>query len=291
MKSSRDREWSGKSRGGYWGHKFFVSIIRIFGVRSAYFFLAFIAIYFIPFAPKATRAIWRYNRYILGYGVVKSALYIYMHYYTFGQTLIDKIAINSGLQRRFSFEYDNYDGFLDLLNRGKTIIIGAHMGCWEVGSQFFGDYASKLNVVMYDTEYQRVKEVVQSRKVPYNIIPINEGSIESMVRIKQALDRDEYVCMQGDRFVDRTSAKEVTFMGHRALFASGPTLMASKFGCPVVFYFAMRERGMKYRFIFKYVEGGQSQELLMAQYLKVAEEVLERYPQQWFNFFDVWNIE
>lgn len=260
-------------------------------MRSAYLFLAFVAIYFIPFAPKATAAIWRYNRRILKYGVLKSAIYIYLHYFTFGQTIIDKIAINSGLGARYKFEYDNYEEFLKILDRGETIIIGAHVGCWEIGAQFFGDYASRLNVVMYDAEYEKIKSVVQRMDIPYKIIPINEGSIESLIRIKQALSAGEYVCMQGDRYLDKSGAMRVNFMGHDALFASGPTLMASKFKTPVVYYFAMRERGMKYRFIFKSVEGGLTQEELMNIFIEEFEGVVRRYPQQWFNFYDVWSIE
>ncbi len=291
MKNSEKKEWDGRSRGGSWGHKFFVAIIRTLGVRPAYVFLAFIAIYFIPFAPKATVAIWRYNRRILKYGVLRSALSIYIHYFTFGQTIIDKVAINSGLGDRYKFEYDNYNEFLTLLDRGETIIIGAHVGSWEVGAQFFGDYASKLNVVMYDAEYEKIKEVIQRAGITYKIIPINEGSIESLVRIKQALSAGEYVCMQGDRYLDKSGAMRVNFMGYDALFASGPTLMASKFKTPVVFYFAMRERGMKYRFIFRSVEGGHTQKELMNIYVEELERVVKRYPQQWFNFYDVWSIE
>ncbi len=293
MKNSEEEEkkWDGKSRGGSLGHKIFVAIIRTFGLRSAYTLLAFVAIYFVPFAPKATVAIWRYNRRILKYGVLKSGLYIYLHYFTFGQTIIDKIAINSGLGERYRFEYDNYEEFLRFLNQGATIIIGAHVGAWEVGSQFFGDYASKLNVVMYDAEYEKIKEVVQRMGVSYKVIPINEGSIESLIRIKQALSEGEYVCMQGDRYLEKSSALKVRFMGSDALMASGPTLMAAKFKTPVVFYFAMRERGMKYRFTFKSVEGGKSQAELMDIYVSELERVVKRYPQQWFNFYDLWSIE
>ncbi len=291
MSSSQTREWSGKSRGGSWGHQFFVITIRTLGVRSAYLFLAFIAIYFIPFAPKATAAIWRYNRRILGYGTLKAALYIYIHYYTFGQTIIDKIAINSGLSHKYLFEYENYNDFLEVLNQGETIILSAHVGCWEVGSQFFGDYASKLNIVMFDAEYQKIKDAIQGMGVKHKIIPINEGSIESLVRIKQALSQGEYVCMQGDRYLEKNGAKSVQFMGQEAMFAAGPTIIASKFKSPVVLYFAMREKGKKYRFYFKPIEGGLSEQQLMDIYTQELEQVVTKYPQQWFNFYDVWPIQ
>ena len=99
------------------------------------------------------------------------------------------------------------------------------------------------------------------------------------------------MCMQGDRYLSKKSSVRVHLLGEDALLAMGPTLMASKFKTPVVFYFAMRERGLKYRFVFRVVESGLSQSELMDIYVEELTKVVKRYPQQWFNFFDVWNIE
>ena len=272
MKSSKN-EWSGKSRGGSFGYKFFIFMIRQFGVRAAYAFLSLVV---------------KYNRRILKYNPVKSVFKLYQHYYLFGQTIIDKIAITNGLNTQFKFEFENYDQFLEQLNQGASIMIGAHVGCWEIGSAFFGDYASKLNVVMHDNEYQKIKELVKSSKSSYKIIAINEGSIESLLKIKQAIDKGEYVCFQGDRYIDKNTTCPVQFMGKDALFPIGPSLIASKFKVPVIFYFAMREKGMRYRFIFHTVEPGLSQKEILNLYVSEFEKVVKRYPQQWFNFYDVW---
>ena len=96
-----EKQWNGKSRGGRFGYQFFVYTIRLLGLRCAYIFLAFIVIYFIPFAPKATRAIWRYNRQKRRLGVLASVKELYCHYYVFGQTLIDKMAMR-WLERKVS---------------------------------------------------------------------------------------------------------------------------------------------------------------------------------------------
>lgn len=287
MKNSRN-EWSGKSRGGSFGHRFFVMLIRRVGIRASYTFLSLIVVYFIPFAPKATRAIWRYNRRILKYGRLKSVMKLYSHYYVFGQTIIDKIAINSGLQHKYKFEFDHYEQFAKQLDKGAVIIIGGHIGCWEIGSQFFGDYSSRLNIVMFDGEYQKIKEVVQGMNTRYKIIAINEGGIESLLRIKQAVDNNEYVCFQGDRFVDRNNTCRVRFMGRDALFPIGPSQLAYKFNTPVVFYFAMREARRCYRFKFSTLEPGLSQPEILKSYVTRFEQVVKEYPQQWFNFFDLW---
>lgn len=287
MKNSSN-EWSGRSRGGSFGYRFFVMLIRRLGIGASYTFLSLIVIYFIPFAPKATKAIWRYNRRILKYGRVKSSLKLYSHYYVFGQTIIDKIAINNGLAHKYKFEFEHYKQFIEQLDKGSIVIIGGHIGCWEIGSQFFGDYSSRLNVVMFDGEYKKIKEVVQAMNTKYRIIAINEGGIESLIRIKQAIDKGDYVCFQGDRFIDKNNTCKVRFMGHDALFPLGPSLLASKFKTSVVFYFAIREAGRRYRFKFSMLEPGLSQPEILKSYVEKVEQVVSEYPQQWFNFFDLW---
>ncbi len=290
MKNKETRQWSGRSRGGSLGHNAYITVIRYFGVHTAYILLSLIVVYFIPFAPKATRAIWIYNRKILKYNIISSLFHIYLHYFRFGQTLIDKVAINQGLSDKFKFIFDEYSDFIKVLDAGGVMIIGAHVGSWEIGSKFFGDYASKLNVVMYDVEYEKIKKIHKSNHKTYNIIPVNEGGIESMVAIHKVLSKGEYVCMQGDRYLDKSGATKVKFMGYDALFAKGPSLLASKFKTPIVFYFAMRQRGLKYRFHFKVIEPGHTQEEILALYTKELESIVKQYPQQWFNFYDLWSI-
>lgn len=200
--ANNDKRWSGRSRGGSFGYGFFIFLMNVFGIRAAYAFLSLVVVYFIPFAPRATRAVWFYNRRILRYGVFRSAVKLYAHYYALGQTIIDRVAIGSGMADRYKFEFENYDAFLRLLDGGRgAVIIGAHVGCWGTGAGFFGDYARRMHLVMYDAEYRRIKNVMDKhcRQEGYKVIPVNEGGIESILRIKEMLDRREYVCFQGDR--------------------------------------------------------------------------------------------
>ena len=146
MAKSANAQWNGKSRGGRFGYQFFVYTIRLLGVRCAYIFLAFIVIYFIPFAPKATKAIWSYNRKQRGLNVLSAIKELYCHYYVFGQTLIDKLALQAGLTNKYNFKFDNYERFLEILNSGQGVVmIGAHIGSWEAGAGFFGNYGKKIN--------------------------------------------------------------------------------------------------------------------------------------------------
>ena len=296
MAKSPDKQWSGKSRGGRFGYQFFVYTIRLLGVRCAYCFLALIVVYFIPFAPKATRAIWRYHRQRRGVGVLRALKELYCHYYLFGQTLIDKIAMKGGLGDRYNYKFDNYDRFLEILNSGEGVVmIGAHVGCWEAGAGFFGTYGKKINIVMFDAEHQQIKEVLNESSASeknYNVIAINEDPIAAMLQMKIALNNGEYICFNGDRYVGREHTYECSLLGAPALLPQGPFKIAAKCRVPVVFYYSMREKGRTYRFIFEEpkCEGRIKAEELMLQYAQSLENIVAKYPRQWFNFYDFWNI-
>ena len=297
MAKNPDKQWSGKSRGGRFGYQFFVYTIRLLGVRCAYCFLAFIVIYFIPFAPKATRAIWRYNRRQRGLGVFASIKELYCHYYLFGQTLIDKIAMRGGLAERYRYEFDNYTRFLEILNSGQGVVmIGAHIGCWEAGAGFFGTYGKKINIVMLDAEHQQIKDVLEenaNEQNNYNIIALNQNIIDAMLQMKVALNNGEYICFNGDRYIGADNTAEVEFMGSKALFPRGLFQIAAKCRVPVVFYYSMREPNCTYRFIFEepQLERKITPESLLEQYAKSLERIVAKYPRQWFNFYDFWNIK
>ena len=290
-------QWDGKSRGGRWGYQFFVSVIRLFGVRVAYCILALIVIYFIPFSPKATRAIWYYDRHRRGLGVWRSLMELYAHYYVFGQVLIDKIAMKGGLGHHYRFKFDEtYDRFLALLNGDQGVVmIGAHVGCWEAGADFFGEYGKKINIVMWDAEHRKIKEVLShnaKQENTCNIIAINKDAVAAMLQMKIALNNGEYLCFNGDRYVDRRVAKPASLLGATAYFPVGPFKIATKCGAPVVFYYALREPHRTYRFVFEIpmTEENFSVDSLLEKYVQSLTDIVSRYPRQWFNFYDFWEI-
>lgn len=292
MKSDSGK-WNGKSRGGYYGYLFFICLIKRLGLRSAYVFLALIVPYFVLFAPKATLSIWRYNRGALNYGRLKSIGKIFQHYYIFGQTIIDKLAINAGLKSSYQFEFHNYDEFISKLNTDKGVImIGAHVGCWEIGSSFFGDYGKKINIVMYDGEASGVKDALErdENSDMFNVIDVKQGDISSLILMKRALDNSEYLCFQGDRYMEQSSVLSDRFMGKMARFPRAVFEIASKFQVPIVFHWAVRRKGRKYKFIFEILENENrcSKEYILSKYIEALERVVRANPQQWFNFYNFW---
>lgn len=289
--------WKGKTRGGMFGYRFFIGLIRYLGITAAYGFLSLVVLYFIPFAPKATAAIWQYARKRLRYGRFKAATLLLRNYYRLGQILIDKVAIGNGMTGKYHFEFENYQEFLDVLN-GNTgvIMIGAHTGNWEIGAPFFDEYGKRINIVMFDAEHERIKELLKKNASTrdYKIIPVNEDNLTHVFRITEALERKEYVCFQGDRYLNKEKVLSCPFMGKEARFPLGPFLLASKMKVPVVFYFAMREAQRTYRFHFfiartvTHTREKRAEQALLEQYTQTLETIVRQYPEQWFNYYPFW---
>lgn len=283
--------WKGKTRGGVWGYRFFIFLLKTFGVKAAYVFLCFIVPYFIPFAPKATAAGWYYFRHIHKFSRWHSFRMLFVTYYRFGQVLIDKVAELKSIPTDFTYHFDDYDNFLRILHGDSGVLmIGAHVGSWEIGRRFFKDYKRKLNIVMFDAEYQKVKDMLYADgESPYNVIPVNEESFSYLLSIKYALDRKESVCFQGDRYVDGSPTIEAAFLGRQAKFPLGPFRLAEKFKVPVVFYFSIKESATSYRFHFIPVESGKSERELLDLYVASLENILHKHPEQWFNYYKFWS--
>lgn len=203
MGDSNDTGWKGKTRGGSFGYLFFILLIKGLGVKAAYAFLCLVVVYFVPFAPKATRAIWKYARQRLGHSRFRSACFLLKNYYRLGQTLIDKVAVGAGMAKQYTFDFGaQYPGFLEVLNGNEGVVmIGAHVGNWEIGAPFFDDYGKKMNIVMFDAEYQKIKELLEKNTngKNYKVIPVNEDNLTHIFRIRDVLANGEYVCFQGDR--------------------------------------------------------------------------------------------
>ena len=290
------RQWQGKSRGGRTGYGVFIYLIRHFGVRSAYVLLFFVVLYFIPAAPVSTGDIWRYARKILGYGRLSSALFIFRNYWAFGQSIIDKVAVSSGLEKSFRYEFDGADELEGLLKEGKGfIILGAHFGNWAAGEPFFRKYRARLNLVMYDNEDTDIKEILEKNRDPeasFKIIPVNKDSLAHVFMITEALDRGELVCFLGDRYVNEEKLLEAEFLGHPVKFPLGPFLLSARMKVPVMFYTAVRERPMTYRFSFRRadVSGRGAEREILRQFTETFGKAVEEHPEQWYNYYDFWGL-
>ncbi len=288
--------WQGKSKGNKLGYRIFIGVLRYGGVRPAYFLLGFVVCYYCLFSWRSTRSIFQYFRYKIGQPRMQALFSVYRNYYVFGQTLIDKIVVMGNIPNRFTFEFDGEENLHGLVSgQHGGIMLSAHLGNWEVAGHLFTRLNTRINIVMFDGEHERIKSylagVTGGRNV--NVIVLKDD-LSHIYAIHDALSKRELVCMHADRFLEGNKTMEMPFLGEAARFPMGPFLLAATFRVPVSFVFAFKETATHYHLYATppkvypgAKQGGLEQS--MADFVQVMEKKVKQYPLQWFNYYDFWS--
>ena len=291
--------WEGKTRGGVLGYKIFVWTLKNLGISFAYLLLRFVVFYFVFASGKSFTAIFDYFHKMHRYGKIKALISIFRNYYLFGQILIDKIAMLSGLQARFSFDFEGEEYLRQMDNGG--FLISAHVGNWEIAGQLLNRLDKKINIILFDAEHQQIKgylsNVLTNRNVNFIVIRDNYSHL---LEIKQALANKEIIAMHGDRFIEGNRTTVADLLGKPALFPIGPVNMASRFNVPVSFVFAVKETRKHYHFYatpllnIPFSRNLRQRDQSLTHAIKVyagkLEAILIHYPLQWFNYYDFWKL-
>nr|WP_315140760.1 lipid A biosynthesis acyltransferase [uncultured Flavobacterium sp.] len=287
-------KWDGKSKGTVLGYKIFVFFIKKVGIKSAYFILYFVASYYFIFLKKSNASIFYYFKKRLGYSYFKSKRMVFNSYYTFGQTIIDKIAIGTGLKNKFTYEFDGREILIKLLEEKKGgVLISAHIGNFEIAENFFSeiDVNFQINLVTTDLEHSAIKKYLESitQKPTVKFILISDD-LSHIFQINAALAKNELVCFTGDRYFEGVKSLSAQLLGQEALFPAGPFVIASRLKVPVVFVYVMKEANLHYHLYTREAKVRHRDEIgLLSEYVESVEKMILKYPLQWFNYFDFWN--
>lgn len=291
-------DWEGRSAASGWGYRFFIALIRRGGLRSAYAFLPLVTWFYYYFKPSATRPLYTLYHHRLGYSPARSRKLIRKNLYYFGMALIDKFALVAGAGKEIT--HINLEGtrhFMDMLERGKGgILVGAHWGNGELAGHQLKDYTkAPVNILMYDGEAGDVKEALEEyeHQRGFRVIYVRED-LSHVYEIMAALDRNEWVCMHGDRYRPGHRTLKREFLGKEARFPAGPFILASKLKVPVSFVFGFKVDRFQYQYYSSapkvYSQRGEEGIYAMLDdYLAILEEMVRNYPEQWFNYYEFWN--
>lgn len=290
-------QWDGKSKGTLLGYKIFVFLIQKMGVRIAYGLLIFVALYYFMFFPRNFRFLFYYLNKRQGFSKRASFFKVYQSYFIFGQTIIDKIAINAGLRDQYTYEFDGIDNLQEILAEHKGgILISAHVGNFEISEHFFADldFSFNINQVTVDQEVSVIKEYLESfaQKSTIRYIYIKDD-MSHVFDINAALSNNELICFTGDRYFEGSKVMKAPLLGEEAIFPAGPYLLASKLGVPVIFVYVMKEKNLHYHLYARKAEGLKHRDAqsVLDSYVLSLEGIMKKYPLQWFNFFNFWNVK
>jgi predicted LPLAT superfamily acyltransferase len=294
--------WSGtgRMRGGRLGPWFFITALRLLGLRLTRCLVLPFAAGFALISPDV-QATMDYHRRVFGpVPRWKRRWLVAKHFNSFGRMLVDRVAILAGNVRHFSFSFDGEHHLREAVAQKRgVLLLTAHLGNWEAAGQLLSRLDVPVNVTGFDNESAGIRALLnQSSKATFRFLPLG-GAPTDAIPLLAALRRGEVVAMMGDRAYDGPSAN-IPFLDGLAAFPLGPYILAGLAGAPLVPVFNVSEPGNHYRFI-----GFPPQQIEMpprphrdahlrhcAQlFARDLETVLRRNPMQWHNFYPFWMDE
>jgi predicted LPLAT superfamily acyltransferase len=271
--------------------------LKVLGLRLTYALSIPPAIYF-SFASPDVAATMDYHRKVFGpMPWWKRRWMVFRHFFSFGQALIDRVAILANRTRRFSFIFDGEDYLREVIKHGKgLLLLTAHLGNWEAAGQLLSRLEVPVNVTGFDKETSQIRGLLDAvADTKFRLLPLT-GSPTDVIPLVAAMKRGEVVAMMGDRPYGSPSER-IEFLGEKASFPIGGYVMAALAGAPLIHVFSLREAGGRYHF-FGFPPTWPVMPVYNARndylreqargFAKNLESVLRRDPLQWYNFYPFW---
>ena len=294
------RGWSGQSRGGVFGHWFFLTLTRASGRTLSYAILYPVTLYFLITAPGARTASRDFLQRAIGpTDWLRSTIRSYRHLLAFARTMVDRALFRTRGKSAFRYTEDGIHLIQEAAAAGKgAVLLTAHIGNWELaGGLLDGVAREKLAVVAYEGERERIAEFMKRSGGPqFRIIDVGRDFLASLEMIR-ALREGAVLAVHGDRPIGG-QVIAVPFLGREARFPVGPFLLAAVSGAPLIATFSLQVGPAAYRFFAREPQRlsftpGQSRDaqlrVWVEQYVSEVESLARQYPYQWFNFYDFWD--
>ena len=286
MAARAHKDWNGSTDGTPWMQRTLIGLFRFTPLAVVYGIVALVIPFYMLLDRKGYRASRDFYRKRMGHGPLKSVLSVWRNEYNLGKVVMDRFAMYAG--KKFRFEAEGMDQFRELLSRESGIImLASHVGNFELAGYSIPTREKRINALVFPGE---TATVMQGREALFSetnirMVPVSED-LSHLVILNNALSDGEIVSIHADRLFGSSKRIRVPFFGEEASLPAGPFVLASAKDVPVVCTFVMKESVHRYRIFLQPIEGAR-QDLARA-FAGRMEDILHRYPYQWYNFYDFW---
>lgn len=286
-----------KQRGTALGHKIILFIYNIFGYRFVVFILNFVALYYVLFTPSVRRYL---QSYYDNQGMKLTNKLYFIHIKSFAISIFDRFVSRIDTDE-LTFKWHSVDTVEEI--RDGAVMLLSHVGSWAGVSNAKDAFPSGLkdasgsiikkfplvNMVMKENTKEDISDIETSSKREneeiLNIIDLNQGAIVANIQIANALIRKEIVGLMADRVMNAKQTVEVNFFNSRVKINQNPFKIAFKSKKTLVTIFMMKTSRQNYTIYLDLIQAGSIEE--MAQdYAIMLEDMMKKYPEQWYNFYD-----
>ena len=276
--------------------KFLVWLALGLGRPAGRLLLYPVCLYFLVFSVKGRAASRQYLGKVLNRPPRVADLF--RHYYGFATVALDRMFM---LRNRFAL-FDVRVHGKDILEQARArgepcFLLGAHFGSFEALHAFGEEHNLKVTMIMFEQGNRNMNTLARAINPDLDRSVIGMGSLDSMIKVQQRLERGEWVGMLGDRRIHDSGAVSVPFLGQSAALPTAPFRIAAMVGRPVVLMVALYCGGNRYDLHFEHLadmptlDRGRRDALVRecaARYAQRLEHYCRLAPYNWFNFYDFW---
>lgn len=219
----------------------------------------------------------------------------FRQFLNYGNSLVDKFLSVMGKLDPQKFELPEEDIFKN------AFFITTHVGNVEVMRSLFQLQSEiepkQVNIFLQANACKIFNDFLKTLELhipEIEVFPVEEISPQTSIEISDRLQNDEIVFMAGDRLSAQNEnvAYEAEFLNHKVKFPLGTLKFALMLNVPVYFIVCVKD-GKKYKiftekFVSEKLKRSEKLEDLKLQYVKFLEKYTLLYPEQFFNFYDMW---
>ncbi len=287
-------------RGGYWGLRFCAAAYHLLGRMGCQIVMMPIVFYFLLFGTKQRHASQQFLVRTLKRP--PSFAEIYRHHMNFAMRALDVFIAWTGGITSEAVVPTNPEELAGIVSdpRGGLIVV-SHLGNVDIARAVLDAKTRERMTILVHTHHAENYNRVLRRFNPaaaMNMLQVTEIGPETIIDLKQRIERGEWIVIAGDRtsVLHRQHSVFVPFFGAPAAFPQGPWILGALLESPVYLLFCLQE-GKRYRLTMeRFAEHIQlprsSREESLRCYVARYAERLEHYsamaPLQWYNFFDFW---
>ena len=273
--------------------KLLYTTYRLIGYSFVYFSLYIVVAYYFIFAKNVRVALKYYYKTI---GIKFTNKRFFRHLFLYAIATSDRF-ISKANPEIYSFDTINRPKLLKEVKEGSILLLN-HFGGWSTASNYFNEDEVKINIVMNEAMIKNASSfedlIDKKNKQCVKIIDLSKGMISTSITIANALLQNESVALMSDRALDKKHLYQLDFFGKKAHFNKNPFLIAFKTNKPIMAIFVVFESLKKYKLIFNKIELDKNlkqEEAInkaMKEYVVILSDILKKYPDQWFNFYNFW---
>ena len=257
-----------------------------------------ICVYFLLGSGAARRAVRRFRERVLGRPA--SWRDLFRHYHAFASTILDRVYFLRGRFDLFEIQVHGLDALDQELAKGRgCVLLGSHLGSFEVVRAVgLSRRHIEIRVLMDEQNAPLIRGLIHELNPAAAETVIQVGGADTMLQVKECLDRGGVVGIMGDRVMQDDQAVACSFLGRDARFPTGAMRLAHVLRAPVVLFFGLYRGGNRYEV---YLESfGDAVQLSHEQrdtdlkqwtqrYADRLEAFCRRAPDNWFNFYEFWD--